>query len=254
MQKCNDAAFCSRLRGKKNLEGYAVQAESVVVGEYDVTATVTNKADPNGTLVMRLVSYDGPALRLHMTEKEDGKFGKKRYEVPDVLLASLDEKKVPFKLLSKSSNLLKLKLGDYTFALKYDPIRLDVSETVWETMMSWNGEKQFAFEHHREKQEGDPEGWWEESFNSHKDSKPWGPEAISFDISWPKHSYIFGLPERATSLSLKSTVGTTHMCMHAYKHERAFSLFARLICENLFPLYCRRRWTANIGTLPTPQP
>lgn len=56
-------------------------------------------------------------------------------------------------------------------------------------------------------QEGDPEGWWEETFKSHADSKPKGPEAISFDLSFPGTSHVYGLPEHATGLSLKPTTG-----------------------------------------------
>lgn len=55
-------------------------------------------------------------------------------------------------------------------------------------------------------QEGDPEGWWAETFKSHVDSKPRGPEAISFDLSFPGFSHVYGIPEHATSLSLKPTV------------------------------------------------
>lgn len=57
------------------------------------------------------------------------------------------------------------------------------------------------------KQEGDPEGWWEETFKSFSDSKPKGPEAISFDLSFPGAQHVYGLPERATSLSLQPTTG-----------------------------------------------
>lgn len=56
-------------------------------------------------------------------------------------------------------------------------------------------------------QEGDPEGWWEESFKSHKDSKPYGPEGISFDLAFPQAQHVYGLPEHATSLALKPTIG-----------------------------------------------
>lgn len=55
--------------------------------------------------------------------------------------------------------------------------------------------------------DGDPEGWWEETFKSHHDSKPAGPEAISMDISFLGSKHLYGLPEHATDLSLKPTVG-----------------------------------------------
>jgi hypothetical protein len=60
-------------------------------------------------------------------------------------------------------------------------------------------------------QEGDPEGWWEETFNGHTDSKPSGPEAISIDLKFPGYKHVYGLPERATNFSLQPTAG---VCKH----------------------------------------
>lgn len=56
-------------------------------------------------------------------------------------------------------------------------------------------------------QEGDPAGWWDETFNGHLDSKPKGPESMSLDLSFPGCDHVYGLPERATSLALKATTG-----------------------------------------------
>lgn len=56
-------------------------------------------------------------------------------------------------------------------------------------------------------QEGDPEEWWGENFKSHHDSKPRGPEAISFDVFLPGVRHVYGLPEHATNLSLGATIG-----------------------------------------------
>lgn len=58
-------------------------------------------------------------------------------------------------------------------------------------------------------QEGDPEGWWEETFNGHRDSKTAGPEAISIDMTFPGAQHVYGIPERATNLALKPTAGDT---------------------------------------------
>ena len=62
-------------------------------------------------------------------------------------------------------------------------------------------------------QEGDPEGWWEETFKGHVDSKPRGPEAISFDLEFPDTQHVYGLPEHATSLSLNPTVDLGGYCL-----------------------------------------
>ncbi|KAH9856749.1 alpha-glucosidase [Lenzites betulinus] len=56
--------------------------------------------------------------------------------------------------------------------------------------------------------EGESEDdWWEESFNSFKDSKPKGPESLSLDIDFPRHGHVFGIPQHATRLSLPTTTG-----------------------------------------------
>lgn len=57
-------------------------------------------------------------------------------------------------------------------------------------------------------QEGDPAGWWDETFNGHTDTKPKGPEAMSLDILFPGFDHVYGIPERATSLALRTTTGT----------------------------------------------
>lgn len=53
-------------------------------------------------------------------------------------------------------------------------------------------------------------GWeddlvWEETFQTHKDTRPFGPAAIGLDWSLPAFEHIYGLPERAAPLNLKDT-------------------------------------------------
>lgn len=50
-------------------------------------------------------------------------------------------------------------------------------------------------------------GEWEESWSGRQDTKPKGPEALSLDISFPGKPYLFGLPEHASPLNLRSTLG-----------------------------------------------
>jgi alpha 1,3-glucosidase len=71
------------------------------------------------------------------------------------------------------------------------------------------------------------DGMWEETFNGKKDSKPkgeshlcctcrWrltgsracsieGPESLSLDITFPGYEHVYGIPQHASSLSLKQT-------------------------------------------------
>ncbi|KAL4660010.1 neutral alpha-glucosidase AB-like isoform X1 [Arapaima gigas] len=57
-----------------------------------------------------------------------------------------------------------------------------------------------------EKEEDQPD-MWEETFKSHTDSKPNGPTAISIDFSLPAVEHVYGIPEHAENLKLKTTHG-----------------------------------------------
>ena len=64
-------------------------------------------------------------------------------------------------------------------------------------------------EDHRQlsEQELDREGLWEEHFQTHLDTKPYGPMSAGMDITFPKSRHVYGLPEHASSLALKTTMG-----------------------------------------------
>lgn len=55
--------------------------------------------------------------------------------------------------------------------------------------------------------EEEDSGEWEESFSGKADSKPKGPEAFGMDISFPGYSHVYGIPEHASPLNLRSTKG-----------------------------------------------
>ncbi len=58
----------------------------------------------------------------------------------------------------------------------------------------------------KEEEQGEDEStWWEETFGGNTDTKPRGPEAVALDISFPGYEHVFGIPEHATRLSLKTT-------------------------------------------------
>lgn len=59
---------------------------------------------------------------------------------------------------------------------------------------------------HIQEQE-DTEGLWEEKFQSHLDSKPYGPMSVGLDITFPQSQHLFGIPEHASETLLRKTVG-----------------------------------------------
>lgn len=53
--------------------------------------------------------------------------------------------------------------------------------------------------------EADTSGMWEESWSSHRDVKKNGPTSVSTDITFHGSQHVYGIPEHATTLSLKDT-------------------------------------------------
>jgi hypothetical protein len=50
-------------------------------------------------------------------------------------------------------------------------------------------------------------GNWAESFGGHTDSKPEGPMSVGMDFTFHVSSQVYGIPEHASSLALKTTIG-----------------------------------------------
>jgi hypothetical protein len=121
--------------------------------------------------------------------------------------------------------------------LRFAPAALEVS-VGGQPVLVWNGGKQFIVEHLREKQEGDPEGWWAENFKSHHDSKPKGPTAISMDIQFPGSKHLYGIPEHAADLALRPTWGPEgaltepyrlyNLDVFEYLHDSPFGLYGSI--------------------------
>lgn len=48
---------------------------------------------------------------------------------------------------------------------------------------------------------------WGESFGGHKDTKPEGPMSVGMDFTFHYSAQVYGIPEHASSLALKTTIG-----------------------------------------------
>eukprot|EP00934_Nitzschia_sp_Nitz4_P003551 Nitzschia sp. Nitz4//scaffold3_size479765//102873//106087//NITZ4_000042-RA/size479765-augustus-gene-0.27-mRNA-1//-1//CDS//3329550584//3541//frame0 len=55
--------------------------------------------------------------------------------------------------------------------------------------------------------EMDREGLWQETFQTHKDSKPFGPMSVGADLNFPQSNHLYGIPEHASATMLKNTAG-----------------------------------------------
>ncbi|PSC68247.1 putative glucan 1,3-alpha-glucosidase [Micractinium conductrix] len=245
-KKCADSAFCMRLRNVTS-ETFVVLPESVAVEGARVTATVANSADANGTFRLVLTAY-GNTLRLFIDEGAD----KGRFQVPDVLLPGLEAREQPWEVVKRSHTKLRVRCGAAEAELRMKPVAQLELSVGGAPVALWNGNKHFVFEHLREKQEGDPDGWWAENFKSHHDSKPKGPTGISFDLQFPGSRHLYGLPERASHLALRPTRGTDgeplsepyrlyNLDVFEYLHDSPFGLYGSI------PLLMAHRAGQTIG-------
>ncbi|KAM6953642.1 neutral alpha-glucosidase AB [Aplochiton taeniatus] len=228
---CEQSSFCKRQRAlQPGQSPYRALLETMELTKSKLTLQLIN--DNNKVrLLLELYRLQGNMTRVKINELKPLK---PRYEVPDVLIH--DPPTEPLSLLSQDENGVVLSLGveSQTVIVSARPFRLDIMEGR-EVLMSLNSRGLLAFEHLRirkdtqadpeaeKKEEGDPaanqeadkaaeeekveDGMWEETFKSHTDTKPNGPSSISLDFSLPGVEHVYGIPEHADNLKLKTTDG-----------------------------------------------
>uniref|UniRef100_A0A8D3CT87 Glucosidase II alpha subunit b n=1 Tax=Scophthalmus maximus TaxID=52904 RepID=A0A8D3CT87_SCOMX len=196
---CDQSSFCKRQRALKPGESpYRALLETMELTNTRLTLQLIN--DNNKVhLLLELYRLQGNITRVKINELKPLK---PRYEVPDVLIREPPTE--PLSLLSQDENGVVLSLGveSQRVIISARPFRLDIVEGH-EVLMSLNSRGLLAFEHLRmQKVE---EGMWEETFKSHSDGKPNGPSSVSLDFSLPGVEHVYGIPEHADTLRLKTT-------------------------------------------------
>ncbi|KAM4586157.1 neutral alpha-glucosidase AB isoform 4-T4 [Fundulus diaphanus] len=226
---CEQSAFCKRQRAIKPGESpYRALLETMELTNTRLTLQLIN--DNNKVrLLLELYRLQGNITRVKINELKPLK---PRYEVPDVLIREPPTE--PLSLLSQDENGVVLSLGPESqrVIVSARPFRLDIVEGR-DVLMSLNSRGLLGFEHLRMRKDtsqADPEaenkegadpanqdentkeeeekvedGMWEETFKSHTDSKPNGPSAVSLDFSLPGVEHVYGIPEHADTLKLKTT-------------------------------------------------
>ncbi|XP_048086916.1 neutral alpha-glucosidase AB isoform X2 [Alosa alosa] len=234
---CDQSAFCKRQRAlKAGQSPYRALLDTLELSDSRVTLQLIN--DNNKVrLLLELYRLQGNMTRVKINELKPLR---PRFEVPDVLVS--DPPTEPMSLLSQDDNGVVLSLGvqrQQRLIVSARPFRLDIVEGP-EVLMSLNSRGLLAFEHLRmrkdtqanpeggeAKEDADGEeqqveaketveegvkeeemdGMWEETFKSHTDGKPNGPTSISLDFSLPGVEHVYGIPEHADTLKLKTTDG-----------------------------------------------
>ncbi|PSS26594.1 Glucan 1,3-alpha-glucosidase [Actinidia chinensis var. chinensis] len=247
-RNCNQTPFCKRARSRKPGSCSLIAAD-VSISDGDLTAKLIppnpeNPEDhsPINPLILTISVYQDGVLRLKIDEDPSFDPPKKRFEVPDVIVPEFLEKKLWLQRLSEEvigtdsgpSSVVYL-LDEYEAVLRHDPFEVFVRGKGGKRVLSLNSNGLFDFEQLRVKKEGED---WEERFRGHTDTRPYGPQSISFDVSFYGADFVYGIPEHATSLALKPTSGPGveesepyrlfNLDVFEYIHESPFGIYGSI--------------------------
>ncbi|WOH07061.1 hypothetical protein DCAR_0626490 [Daucus carota subsp. sativus] len=249
-RNCNQTPFCKRARSRKPMSCNLI-ATHVEVSDGDLKAFLVPKNQENQeedqenqekgeihskALILSLSVYSDGILRLKIDEDPSLDPPKKRFEVPDVIESGFLEKKLWLESVENKGGLNVVYLnGEYEAVLRSDPFEVLVRGKDGKSVMSLNSHGLFDFEQLRVKKEGED---WEERWKGHTDRRPYGPQSISFDVSFYDVSFVYGIPEHATSLALKPTRGPGvddsepyrlfNLDVFEYLHESPFGLYGSI--------------------------
>ncbi|KFK28077.1 hypothetical protein AALP_AA8G469200 [Arabis alpina] len=244
-RSCDQTPFCKRARSR------TPGASSLIVGDVTITdgdlvAKLSPKSpnqsdvDQINPLILSLSVYKDGIVRLRIDEDHSLNPPKKRFRVPDVIVSEFDEKKIWLQKVTTEttspSSVVSVSDG-YEAVVRHDPFEVYVREKSGDgrRVVSLNSHGLFDFEQLGKKGEGDN---WEEKFRTHTDSRPSGSQSISFDVSFYDSSFVYGIPEHATSFALKPTKGPGveesepyrlfNLDVFEYEHESPFGLYGSI--------------------------
>ncbi|XP_037936994.1 neutral alpha-glucosidase AB-like [Teleopsis dalmanni] len=230
---CDQSSFCRRVRKlQPGNSKFALVPGTLNTYSDSVTADIIHK-DNQHLFVFKLEALQGNTFRVLIDEKSPLR---PRYKVEHALKDT--PRPGTIKVLNEDGNQLTIVSGPNKAVIIGDPFRIDFYQDDV-LSVSVNAKGLMNFEYLRTKPnteaknevdgnvdaaapaEATPEaqnavkpaededpGAWEENFKSHHDSKPYGPEAVALDFSFPEAEVLFGIPEHADSFVLKSTSGT----------------------------------------------
>ncbi|KAF3332501.1 putative glucan 1,3-alpha-glucosidase [Carex littledalei] len=250
---CNQTPFCKRARTRAPHSIPSLSVSSLSLSDGAVSArllpsqllqspTDSTPASPRA-LTLRLSVYTPGALRLEIDEdySDPDAPSHRRFRVPDVLLPDVDDRhKLYLPRISSASPGVTSFYLPYGFeaVVQHEPFQIEVRRASnKEPILSFNSHGLFDFEQLRtNKSDGED---WEERFRSHTDTRPRGPQSISFDVSFHGADFVYGIPEHAsTSLSLRPTRGPDvdfsepyrlfNLDVFEYLHDSPFGLYGSI--------------------------
>ena len=139
---------------------------------------------------------------------------------------SVDAEEGTTKVLYGPDNTLEAVIKHKPFAVDFKrdgEVHIRFNEKGWMNLEQWREQKGKADTEKKSSEEsasdaiGDESTWWDEKFAGTHDSKPRGPESVALDVSFVGYDHVYGIPEHASSLSLKQTRGGDGMYEEPYR-------------------------------------
>lgn len=229
---CQQSGFCKRQRKWEMPTKFNVLDDSIEIQPTFVRFLVS-KQKARQPLVVELFGLVNNSVRLKVKELNPEK---PRYEIPvgDVLLKEPEQQRLD---VQKEGERLVLKMEAGTIVvtfvpftidilsderrifsinslglMKYEQTRIKKAKGVVGSILSWaTAPFRSAGTENAEtldEEEEDETDAGEEMFHTHKDSKPNGPTSVGLDITFAGYKHVYGIPEHADTLVLKSTNDT----------------------------------------------
>ncbi|KAL6012302.1 putative glucan 1,3-alpha-glucosidase [Asimina triloba] len=256
-RNCNQTPFCKRARARKP-RSCSLIASDVALHDGDLVAKVVLRAiktvseddeeqqaeEPvSKPLLLRISAYQRGILRLKIDEDPTLDPPRKRFDVPDVVVPEFADLKLWLQRIATvrgddggASSVVYLS-DSHEAILRHDPFEVYVRRKAdGARVVSLNANGLFDFEQLRAKKDGED---WEERFRSHTDSRPYGPQSISFDVSFHGAEFVYGIPEHALdTLALRPTRGPGvddsepyrlfNLDVFEYLHDSPFGIYGSI--------------------------
>ncbi|ORY06296.1 hypothetical protein K493DRAFT_252011 [Basidiobolus meristosporus CBS 931.73] len=238
---CEQSSFCKRNRDYADAaktdsasSPYTLTTDTLNFKDGLLTGELLNTQN-NVPFVFELNVLENSSARFRMNEKTPLK---PRYdELKNYVITNppVVDKDATFSV-DQSSGVVTLRQPESDSTIVIQPSPFQVTFLSKGTPLVALNERGFLnFEHLREKpapklvkQEGEnaeqettedkfEEVSWEEHWKGSTDSRPNGPSSIAMDITFPGFEHVYGIPEHASSLSLKTTRGGENAYTDPYR-------------------------------------
>eukprot|EP00002_Diphylleia_rotans_P014810 TRINITY_DN287_c0_g2_i1.p1 TRINITY_DN287_c0_g2~~TRINITY_DN287_c0_g2_i1.p1 ORF type:complete len:902 (+),score=170.73 TRINITY_DN287_c0_g2_i1:48-2753(+) len=209
---CEQTGFCKRnrqLQANPPSASYAVLPNSVSLaeqeGRFDAIVADGRSGD---LLTLRIQTLENGVFRFTLKEKEP-LFP--RFLATDALDG--EPRKVGFTTKKSTADEVVIAFAqNREIVVKFNPLFVNFL-VEGKSVLQANRRGLLNYEVSRKKPEAvdpavsDNNGEWEETFGSHRDSKPRGPQSVGLDFTFVGSDYLYGIPEHASQLTLKPTMG-----------------------------------------------